>query len=110
MKGTVMTRAQYTVVLAAAMFAGLLGGALSERFFASGLAVAQSKSNSVNAEEFLLLDKAGKVRAGLGLDGNGEIGLVLTSKDGGRKLYLSPDEASAVRLVDRNGKVLWAAQ
>ena len=105
-----MTRIQFVIVLGAAMLVGLLGGALSERLFSGGLAVAQSKSNSINAEEFLLLDKAGKVRAGLGLDANGEIGLVMTSRDGGRKLYLSPDEASAVRLVDRNGKVLWAAQ
>ncbi|MBM4119780.1 MAG: hypothetical protein ACKOBZ_02125 [Nitrospira sp.] len=105
-----MTRMQYAVLVAAAMVAGFLGSALSERLFVVSVAVAQSKSNSLTAEEFLLLDKAGKVRAGLGLDANGEIGLVLTSRDGSRKLYLSPDESAAVRLVDRNGKVLWAAQ
>ena len=105
-----MTRMQYLVLLGAAILAGILGGALSERFFTESLAVAQPKSKGVSAEEFLLLDKAGKVRAGLGLDANGEIGLVMTSKDGTRKLYLSPDESSAVRLVDRNGKVLWSAQ
>lgn len=104
-----MTRIQYAILVATMILSGLLGGVVSERLFSGGTAGAQTKSNGVSAEEFLLLDKSGKVRAGLGLDANGEIGLVLTSKDGARKLYLSPDEASAVRLADRNGKVLWSA-
>jgi hypothetical protein len=67
------------------------------------------KINGVNAEEFLLLDASGKARAGLGLDKNGEVGLVLTSRDGNRKLALSPDDRFAVKLSDQSGRVLWSA-
>ena len=55
--------------------------------------------NGVHAEEFLLLDAKGKARAGLGLDANGEIGLVLRSKDGSRTLTLSPDDPLIIKLV-----------
>jgi hypothetical protein len=61
----------------------------------AGMAGAQSKSVNVSAEEFLLLDKSGKVRAGLGLDDKGEDGLILTSKDDNYRLYLSPDDRHA---------------
>ena len=50
--------------------------------------------NGMNAEEFLLLDTTGKARAGLGLDKNGEVGLVMVSRDGNRKLSLS------LRMID----------
>lgn len=67
------------------------------------------KPNGVNAEEFLLLDAKGKARAGLGLDANGEIGLVLRSKDGNRTLTLSPDDPSVIKLVEGEGRILWEA-
>ena len=104
-----MTRLQYAILVATMMLSGFLGGAMSERLFSGGIAGAEPKKNEVSAEEFLLLDKDGKARAGLGLDANGEVGLVLTSKDGGRRLYLSPDDRVAFKLADRNGKVLWSA-
>jgi hypothetical protein len=103
-----MTRLQYSVVLAVAIVSGMLGGAMSERLF-SGVAGAQSRSANVSAEEFLLLDKSGKVRAGLGLDDKGEVGLILTSKDDNYRLYLSPDERFALKLADRKGTVIWSA-
>ncbi len=84
-----------------------MGGALGERVFSTGLVQAQ-KANGVNAEEFLLLDQSGKARAGLGLDANGEVGLVLTSKDGNRTLTLSPDDPKTIKLAERGGRVLWA--
>lgn len=91
------------------MAGGLVGGFVAERWSAQGLAVAQPRPNSVNAEEFLLLDRSRKARAGLGLDANNEVGLVLISKDGSRKLSLSPDDRLALKLTDNDGKVLWAA-
>ena len=100
---------QVLLLILSAFLGGLVGGATSERFFATGLAIAQQKSNGVNAEEFLLLDRSGKPRAGLGLDPNGEVGLVLVSKDGSKKLSLSPDDRLAVKLTDKDGRVLWAA-
>lgn len=92
-----------------ALLGGLLGGAISERLFATGLAIAQPKANGVNAEEFLLLDRTGKPRAGLGLDANGEVGLVLASKDGSKKLALSPDDRLVIKLTDNANRVLWSA-
>ena len=94
-------------MLTAAFLGGIVGGLISELTFTSRAVQAQ-KANGVNAEEFLLVDPAGKARAGLGLDANGEVGLVLTSKDGKRTLTLSPDERMVVKLVERGGRVLWA--
>jgi hypothetical protein len=104
-----MTRSELLFVSLVAMAGGFVGGIVSERWAAQGLAVAQPRTNSVNAEEFLLLDRSRKARAGLGLDANDEVGLVLLSKDGSRKLSLSPDDRLAVKLTDKDGKVLWAA-
>jgi len=97
------------VFLLITVFVGsMLGGALSERWFGGAVVQAQ-KANGVNAEEFLLLDSKGKARAGLGLDANGEVGLVLSSKDGTRTLRFSPDDRVAIKLQEREGRVLWAA-
>ncbi|MBI5777125.1 MAG: hypothetical protein HY444_07020 [Nitrospirae bacterium] len=104
-----MTRLQYAILVATMILSGFLGGAMSERLFSGGIAGAESRTNKASAEEFLLLDKNGTARAGLGLDANGEVGLVLTSKDGGRRLYLSPDDRVALKLLDRNGTVIWSA-
>jgi hypothetical protein len=86
----------------------IIGGALSGWWLAPSPVKAQ-KSNGVNAEEFLLLDSNGKARAGLGLEKNGEVGLILTSRDGNRKLALSPDDRFAMKLSDQTGRVLWSA-
>jgi len=95
------------VLVLAAFMGGLVGGVVSDQWLSGKPAHAQ-KANGVNAEEFLLLDQAGKARAGLGLDANGELGLILTSKGGTRTLTLSPDDRQAIKLVERGGRVLWA--
>ena len=92
---------------AAAFLGGIFGGILSTQVL-SPKSVEAQKPNGVNAEEFLLLDARGKARAGLGLDANGEVGLVLRSKDGHLTLTLSPDDPSAIKLVERRGRVLWS--
>jgi hypothetical protein len=97
---------RFLLFLGAAFLGGIVGGVLSDQVLSSKSVQAQ-KTNGVNAEEFLLLDAGGKARAGLGLDANGEVGLVLTSKDGNRTLTLSPDDRSAIKLVERGGRVLW---
>lgn len=101
-----MTRGRFLLLIIAAFAGGMAGGIVSDQMWTGRAAQAQ-KSNGVNAEEFLLLDPAGKARGGLGLDANGEIGLVLTSKDGSRTLTLSPDDRQAIKLVERGGRVLW---
>jgi hypothetical protein len=107
-KGFPVRYGRFIVLVVAAFAGGMVGGFLSRPVLSPGTAEAQ-KSTGVNAEEFLLLDQAGKARAGLGLDANGEVGLVLTSKDGARTLTLSPDEHTAIKLVERGGRILWAA-
>jgi hypothetical protein len=102
-----MTKMRMVLVLTT-FLGSLIGGMLGERMFVSGVGYAQ-KPNGVNAEEFLLVDQAGRARAGLGLDANGEVGLVLTSRDGNRTLALSPDGPVAVKLTDRSGRILWSA-
>jgi hypothetical protein len=98
---------QFSVVLVVVFLGSVVGGAVGERLFSARSAQAQ-KANGVNAEEFLLLDQSGKARAGLGLDANGEVGFVLTSKDGSRTLTLSPDDPKTIKLAERGGRVLWA--
>lgn len=107
MKGSAVTSKRFLLLLLAALVGGVAGGMVSDQWLSGRSAQAQ-KTNGVNAEEYLLLDQAGKARAGLGLDANGEVGLVLTSKDGHRTLTLSPDDRVAIKLVERDGRVLWA--
>jgi hypothetical protein len=102
-----MTKPQLTSLLTVTFIGSVIGGMLAERLFFSDLVHAQ-KVNGVNAEEFLLLDHSGKARAGLGLDSGGEVGLILTSRDGNRTLALSPDGPVAVKLTDRSGRILWS--
>ncbi|MEK6785802.1 MAG: hypothetical protein AABY61_10010 [Nitrospirota bacterium] len=108
MKGPVVMHKQMIVLCVAAFLGGIVGGVLSTQLLSPTLVGAQ-KANGVHAEEFLLLDAKGKARAGLGLDANGEVGLVLMSKDGNRTLTLSPDDPSVIKLVERGGRILWRA-
>jgi hypothetical protein len=103
-----VSRRHYWFLVVVTFVGSIIGGALSGWWLAPSPVKAQ-KSNGVNAEEFLLLDSNGKARAGLGLDKNGEVGLILTSRDGNRKLALSPDDRFAMKLSDQTGRVLWSA-
>ena len=103
-----MSRGQFGLLVVVTFIGSIIGGALSGWWLAPSPVRAQ-KANGVNAEEFLLLDTSGKARAGLGLDKNGEVGLVLTSRDGSRKLALSPDDRLVLKLSDQSGRVLWSA-
>ena len=101
-----MMHKQMIALCAAAFLGGTVGGSISTQLL-SPRSVNAQKPNGVNAEEFLLLDAKGKARAGLGLDANGEVGLVLRSKDGSRTLTLSPDDPSVIKLVEQGGRILW---
>ena len=103
-----MSRRHFWFFVVVTFVGGITGGALSGWWLAPPPVKAQ-KANVMNAEEFLLLDTSGKARAGLGLDKNGEVGLVLMSRDGNRKLALSPDGRFAVKLSDQSGRILWSA-
>ena len=103
-----MSRGQFGLLVVVTCVGSIIGGALSGWWLAPSPVRAQ-KINEVKAEEFLLLDRNGKARAGLGLDKNGEVGLVLMSRDGNRKLAISPDDQFAVKLSDQSGRVLWSA-
>jgi hypothetical protein len=103
-----VSRWHFAFLVVVTFIGSITGGALSGWWFAP-LPVTAQKTNGMNAEEFLLLDTSGKARAGLGLDKNGEVGLVMVSRDGSRKLYLSPDDRVAVKLSDQSGHILWSA-
>lgn len=103
-----MSRNEFGALLGAAILAGFLGGALAGWLMTEDAAQAQQRSKVVNSEEFLLVDKFGRTRAGLGLDQNGEVGFVLLGKDGHRSLHFTPDEPQVVKLKDKSGKILWA--
>ncbi len=103
-----MTQKQMLLLCTAAFLGGAVGGVLSNQLL-SPMSVDAQKTNGVHAEEFLLLDTKGKARAGLGLDANGEVGLVLMSNDGDRTLTLSPDDPSVIKMVERGGRILWGA-
>lgn len=103
-----MSRFQMTLVVMVTFVGSMMGGALVGWWMGPSQLSAQ-RTNGINAEEFLLLDQSGKARAGLGLDQNGEVGLVMTSRDGNKTLALSPDGAVAVKISDRTGRVLWSA-
>ena len=102
-----MSHNQFGLLLVMTLIGSCIGGILGDRWPAPPPATAE-KAHSVNAGEFLLLDPSGKARAGLGLDPNGEVGLVLTSRDGNRKLYLTPDERTVIKLTDRDGQIIWS--
>jgi hypothetical protein len=93
---------RFLLLLGATFFEGIVGGLLSDQVLSSQSVQAQ-KPNVANAEEFLLLNSVGKARAGLGLDANGEVGLVPTSKDGNRSLTLSPDDRAAIKIGGAGG-------
>lgn len=103
-----MNRIQFVIFLLVAWMGVIIGGGLTN-VWTTSVSVGQERNNGVNAQEFLLLDQSGKARAGLGLDPKGEVGLVLTSRDGNRTLALSPDGPVAIKLSDRSGRVLWSA-
>ena len=103
-----MSRWHYGFLVIVTFIGSMTGGVLSGWWLTPSPVTAQ-KSNGMNAEEFLLLDATGKARAGLGLDKNGEVGLVMVSRDGNRKLALSPDDRLVVKLSDQSGRVLWSA-
>lgn len=106
-KGGAVSRRHFGFLVVVTFVGSMIGGAVSGWWLSPSVVRAQ-KANGVNAEEFLLLDSTGKARAGLGLDKNGEVGLVLTSRDGNRTLALSPDDRFAVKLSDQSGRVIWS--
>jgi hypothetical protein len=104
-----MSRAEFRIVVGAAVLAGFVGGMAAGKLGGADPAIAQQRQKAVNSEEFLLVDKFGRTRAGLGLGADGAVALILLDKDGTRTLTLSPDEKQAVQLKGKDGKVLWAA-
>lgn len=99
---------QYWGVLAVGLLSGLVGGVLAERWLAPDSAWAQLRQKVIYSEEFLLVDKNGKPRGGLGLGTDGSVGLTLAGRDGIKTLYISPDDPHVLRLADKSGKTLWA--
>ena len=103
-----MSRREYWMMLVAPTLAGMVGGAVSAWYLISEPVFAQQRQKVVNAEEFLLVDKAGKTRAGLGLGPDGGIGLIMVDKNGVKAVKISPDDPVVFK-IEENSKLLWSA-
>ncbi|MBI3609892.1 MAG: hypothetical protein HY204_04210 [Nitrospirae bacterium] len=108
-----MSRGQYLLMLMLTATAGMIGGAVSGRFFMGEPAWAQKTiphEKVIAAEKFLLVDSDGRTRAKLGLWPNGRPGFFAYDKDGipNTSLNLQTDDPRLV-LIDKNGKVIWSA-
>ena len=98
-----MTRVQFWVILAAAVAAGLIGGAFSDRFF--NRRAEAVTGGLVNATELRLVDERGRTRALLSLL-RGKPRLIMTDEKGEFRLELGIGEGGepAVRLRDADGR------
>ena len=104
-----MNRKQQGLALILSLFTGLVGGMLASQFCNSKPAFAkkaQSSQKVIVAEEFRLVDKAGRVRSTWGMDAGGP-GIVLFSEKGEFRAVFSltsPEEGAVLTFADKEGK------
>ena len=130
-----MNRKQYVLTVALSMLTGLLGGLVSSWLFVGTPVFAQKTevADIIRARSFELVDKDGKLRAGLGLSDYGGPSLFLYDKNGKNRaglgladgvpilmirdkdgktragLGLSDDGGPRLELYDKDEKVIWTA-
>lgn len=90
-----MNARQFRIALLVLVVSGFVGGALANLLLTGGPAWAQAGPGRVTATEFQLVDSSGKLRARLGLDGDGVPALVVPAG------YV---DATEHRLTNRLGK------
>jgi hypothetical protein len=128
-----MNKKQYSMTVALALIAGLVGGVVSSQFFVGQPVWAEKKSSHeevLRAERLELVDKDGTLRGIFGIIGY-DPSLMLVDKDGCFRCVLTtaPDGASlflrgkdckdlvtlsgridpALRFYDERGNVVWKA-
>ncbi len=89
------------------LIAGMAGGAISGRWFPQRDALAEKSpphKRVVTAEDFHLVDRAGKLRGALFVSAKGEPGFVLFDPEGKSRilLMLNADGSTVVDLKDKN--------
>ena len=115
-----MNRKEYFSILALAVLAGLVGGAVSIWAFMEDSVFAQKTiqpSKSIRAERFEVMDSDGKLRIALGLlpldtAPQGSPSLRLFGKDGKLRavLDLAPtlNDLPGMAFYDKDGNVVWS--
>ena len=95
-----MNKKQYALMIVFALIGGLIGGALSNKVFHNEIAFAQNNNKIITAEEFLLVDKKGKIKGSWRTD-EGCTNLILYDKSlislgniKSRSIFLSCSEKS----------------
>jgi hypothetical protein len=89
------------------LIAGMAGGAISVRLFPQSEALAEKPlphKRVVTAEDFHLVDRAGKLRGALFVSARGEPGFALFDPEGKSRilLMLNADGSAVVDLKDKN--------
>jgi len=90
-----MKSKQYGLMVILALIAGLIGGMVSSQLFTGKPVFAQKKSipqKAVAAEEFLLVDKDGNLRASFGDLPNKGLGLTVLGKNANIRLLLGVND------------------
>ena len=105
-----MEKRDYTLVIAVAAAAGLLGGALSIRLLPITPVFAQDPGRHekvIEAEEFRLVEKDGKPCGRFHVDRSGRPALILFDKHGEVRAVLgvTPNGSPHLALSDKDGKV-----
>jgi hypothetical protein len=103
-----MTKKQYSLMLVLALVAGLVGGVVSSQFLLGQPALAEKRAESkriIEAEEFRLIDREGKHRITLKMEGLRETipKLKFFDSDGKKTISLSGGSWPSMALWDESG-------
>jgi len=103
-----MSKAQFRILMLLTVISGLVGGGLSDLLFrglAARAAQATTAPKVIEAQEFRVVDGAGKPRAELGADSNGAPYLCLLDAEGKRRamLILFQDGRPQLSLIGAEG-------
>lgn len=98
-----MKKGTFILLLAVSIISGLIGGIASKFIFDGKSAIAQEET-SIQAQDFRLVSKDGKVKAALSISPDtGEPFLIINGKDGKYRLMLNLDRDSP-QIVLRDDK------
>lgn len=99
-----MRHKDYYAAIAAALVAGLLGGAVSSHLWTPEPVIAQEKPRRMMVIEtggIRLVDQSGKIRATFEIGADGSVGLAMVGREGGLRARLGV-EANGNTVLDLN--------
>ena len=101
-----MKRRDYILLLAVSIISGLIGGVIANQVFNGKTAIAQENQESpalIQAQEFRLVDKQGKILAALAISSSSnEPFFIINGKDGKHRIMLNIDEGNAQVILKDN--------